>query len=303
MNQQKPKTLSTIILMLVFNTIIIVIGLYYYVKSSMWEILLILIISLILFGYVIYAYVKEKKSDRQADQNIRQYVDGSYFFTPQWRESYLQYKQEHPFRKPKMPSMKADLHRRFMTKDSICFILLGCIFLVASILPIQFKLNYRIICIIAGLFMIFIGTYFMSGQHIRHFFKRTDLNFEHLENSYRSGKMLSYLKNGVNLGIPYVIAYTPQEVFCIENCDIDFMTRELVRLKKYVDGVYTGEIILHRLYIQAKATGSQKSMFIRLELNEFQVEMVLEEFSRLHYVSNLMPIMTTEEVDNQITVG
>lgn len=199
--------------------------------------------------------------------------------------------------------MKADLHRRFITKDAIGFILLGCVFLVVSFLPFPLRINYRIISIIAGLFSIFVGTYFMSGQHIRHFFNRTDLDFEQLEASYRNGSMLTYQKNGINLGISHVIAYTAQEIFCIENANIASMMREVVRLKKYQDGVYAGETYLHRLYLEAKQPNSTEPLNVRIELHEFQVEMVLEEFARMNHGVCSNPIRITEETDNQITVG
>ncbi len=303
MNQQKPKTRSTMVMVLVCHLLIIAIGLYFYAKSHMWQILVVLIIPLLISVFVVYAYWKEQKSDGQADEKLQEYVNGDYFSTPQWRERYLQYKQEHPFQSPKLRGMKADLHRRFITKDAIGFILLGCVFLVVSFLPFPLRINYRIISIIAGLFSIFVGTYFMSGQHIRHFFNRTDLDFEQLEASYRNGSMLTYQKNGINLGISHVIAYTAQEIFCIENANIASMMREVVRLKKYQDGVYAGETYLHRLYLEAKQPNSPEPLNVRIELHEFQVEMVLEEFARMNHGVCSNPIRITEEMDNQITVG
>ncbi len=303
MNQQNPKSRSTMRAMLICHLSIIAIGLYFYAKSHMWQILVVLLIPLLISSLVVYAYWREQTSDGQADEKVQEYLDGAYFSTPQWRERYLQYKQDHPFQRPNRKTMKADLQGRFITKDAIGFILLGCVFLMIAFLPSPLRFNYRIIGVIAGLFLMFVGTYFMSAQHVRVFFRRTDLDFEQVEASYRFGNMLTYQKNGINLGVSHVVAYTAQEIFCVENRAIMGVMREVVRLKKYQDGVYAGETYVHRLYLEAKQPDSLPPVIVQIELHEFQVEMALEEFARMNYGVCLNPIRITEETDNQITVG
>ena len=63
------------------------------------------IVCPMLIVYLIYAYCKERKADMKAHETKAQYMNGSYFESPEWHEKYVAYLNEHPFGKPKYQNM------------------------------------------------------------------------------------------------------------------------------------------------------------------------------------------------------
>ncbi len=49
-----------------------------------------------------------------------QYMNGSYFESPEWHEKYVAYLNEHPFEKPKYQSMKLDLLKKISKTGISC---------------------------------------------------------------------------------------------------------------------------------------------------------------------------------------
>lgn len=79
----------------------------------------------------------------KAQETKVQYMNGSYFESPEWHEKYVTYLNEHPFGKPKYQSMKMDLLKRFQRREylakmilplllmlcTLCLIPLGCYYM------------------------------------------------------------------------------------------------------------------------------------------------------------------------------
>ncbi len=75
------------------------------------------IVCPMLIVYLIYAYCKERKADMKAHETKAQYMNGSYFESPEWHEKYVAYLNKHPFEKPKYQNMKRDLLKRFQRRE------------------------------------------------------------------------------------------------------------------------------------------------------------------------------------------
>ena len=97
-----------------------------------------------LIAYLLYAYCKESKADTKAREMKAQYMNGSYFESPEWHEKYVAYLNEHTFEKPKYQSMKLDLLKRFQRRE----------YLVKMILPLF--LMFCTLCLIP------LGRYYMA---------------------------------------------------------------------------------------------------------------------------------------------
>lgn len=102
------------------------------------------IVCPMLIVYLLYAYCKESKADTKAREMKAQYMNGSYFESPEWHEKYVAYLNEHPFEKPKYQSMKLDLLKRFQRRE----------YLVNMILPLF--LMFCTLCLIP------LGRYYMA---------------------------------------------------------------------------------------------------------------------------------------------
>lgn len=102
------------------------------------------IVCPMLIVYLLYAYCKESKADTKAREMKAQYMNGNYFESPEWHEKYVAYLNEHTFEKPKYPSMKLDLLKRFQRRE----------YLVKMILPLF--LMFCTLCLIP------LGRYYMA---------------------------------------------------------------------------------------------------------------------------------------------
>ena len=77
---------------------------------------------------------RKSKADTKAREMKAQYMNGSYFESPEWHEKYVAYLNEHTFEKPKYQSMKLDLLKRFQRRE----------YLVKMILPLFLMFLYLV---------------------------------------------------------------------------------------------------------------------------------------------------------------
>lgn len=96
------------------------------------------IVCPMLIAYLLYAYCKESKADAKAREMKAQYMNGSYFESPEWHEKYVAYLNEHPFEKPKYQSMKLDLLKRFQRREYLVnmILLLFLMFCTLCLIPL-----------------------------------------------------------------------------------------------------------------------------------------------------------------------
>ena len=107
--------------------------------------------------------------------------------------------------------------------------------------------------------------------------------FPAFEQSYTHGKILSHqgqgFVNGINFGPTHIILYDKEDVCTVELGVAEAMTREVVRVKEYVNEVYGKQHYDHYAVLHVR---TYKGYFkLKTLLNEYQVEMAIEEFTRI----------------------
>ena len=303
MKKNYPKQKSTLIATIIVNLLIIVLGIFYYCKTRMVSILVVLCVPVGLIAFSIYAYCKEKKSDRKSKQDVSDFLDGTYFRNPQWKEKYLEYLIGHPYEVCDSGGMKADLCKRYRTKNTINNIIIGCLFLLFSPCVLFTEQSHLITAaIIAGLMFISVGIIFLTAPPVRKFFQKTDYDFNAIATSYVQGKIVARESHGVNFGNTHIVVFNHERVDAVAYEDIVQMTRKIARVKKYQDSIYVGEAYVHRLLIVYQKKLDAVPSRIEIELHEFQVEMALDEFSRRMYRESASFIEISEETDNAVTM-
>lgn len=229
--------------------------------------------------YFIYAYCKERKADNKADESKIQFLDGSYFESPEWHEKYLIYINEHPFIKPECQSMKKDLLKRFHRREYIVGMILPLFLILctACLIPMG---QFAMACVGFGLFGLIFYLQFSLyiGMPVRKWLRR-DIDYNMLEASYLKSRMLLYKKNGIAFGTTHIHGFTEKKIYAIDYELVKGISRKIVRLKKYEDGVYNTEEYKHFAVIHVRLPQSGTIQDVEIELDEFQVQMAIDKLT------------------------
>ena len=79
------------------------------------------------------------------------------------------------------------------------------------------------------------------------------------------------------------------------------MTRKMVRVKQYEDNLYSGQE--YRYYVRVIYTAPDgKTKAINVRLDEFQCEMMIDEFNRRIYPERKYDSTTLEITENSVSV-
>lgn len=252
------------------------------------------ILSAICIAYFVYTYLREKKADIKAENEKLDFLDDSYFRSPEWREKYLRYIQANSFKKPGECGMKSDLTARYRQMASLPLTLLGMLILlwmVWQILDGQLTVFGLIFCLIPGSFITYLGAEKYFAIPVKKLYKRRDIDISEVEDSYDNGKLLTYKKCGINIGTAFLVIYNETKIDVLKISGIRSVTRHITRLKKYEGTLYAGEEYLHKVRIIADKE-------YLAELNEYQVEMAVNELNRFVNVHD--PANISENYNNQI---
>lgn len=270
-NQKPPNPKSTLIIGIIFSVVIPPLF-FIFVRDDI-PFFLAPMLSAICITYFIYAYRREKKADIKAEAEKSDFLDDSYFKSSEWREKYLRFIQENHFEKPGEHGMKSDLTAKYHQMASLPLTLIGLLILLWTmwqILAGQLTVFGFFFFLIPGPFLIYLGAEKYFAVPVKKLYKRRDIDISDVEDSYDNGKLLTYKKCGINIGTAFLVIYNETNVDVIKFSDIQSVTRHITRLKKYDGTLYAGEEYLHKARITA-----DKDYFI--ELNEYQVEMVINE--------------------------
>ena len=247
------------------------------------------------FIWGIYSYFHEKKDDKNAVDKSIEILNDSYFKTSQWHEQYIIYRLEHPFEKPKGKSMKSDLYAKYRNKNDLVLIILFFLFviLLTVMMFIKFEWWYPIgvvVFLCLGLFIL--NDY--TGKTVRKFLKR-DIDYPALERSYLKGKMITYKNSGIILGTTHIHIFTADNIYAIDYRIADDITRKVVRVKEFDDSIYTGNRYDHYAVVNARIPKSGSTTKVEVELNEYQVQMIIDEFNRIKYPDEINKMNVYEE--------
>lgn len=234
-------------------------------------------------------YIYDKKAQRRAEKPGIE--DDSYFDSIEWREKYLKYVMRSPFETPGHKGMKHDLLRRYKRPLFVILIIIMLLSIAAIVIAAiaEYLDRGTVAALISALTLIIPSIAALRFCIIRltacpvyewlKALSPDDLAV--IEESYMNGKIVSYKGNGINLGSTHIIIYDEASICAIENICVDSVTRNVVRNKEYETRQYFKE----KYYAMVSFTHSGVHNIIPVELNEFQVEMVIEEFERCRLYS------------------
>ena len=260
---------------------IILMGIFFFVvREDLAGKLIAFLVCPILIIYLIYAYRKEKKADHNALQKKTAFISGDYFESPEWQEKYREYISEHPFESPVVSDMKKDLLKRFRRKEEL-ILSLFFLFLMFCTCCCFFSGNYIISVI--GIF-IFGALFYKSfsefiGMPVRKWLEG-NIDYNQLNRSYVNSRILTYKKNGFAFGTTHIHAFTEKKIYNIDYRLAEGITRKIVRIKNYEDGIYSSEEYKHYAVIHVRLPESGQLQLVEIELNEFQVQMVIDNFMK-----------------------
>ena len=254
------------------------------------------IVSGIVVCFGIFGYFSETANDRKADSKASGIKNGTYFSEAEWREKYLNFKMNSNFDKISEKGMKYDLSKRYVTGNSIIISFLGAFLLV---LDIVFLLRQNITTGLAGLaifgFVFYIGVSKLTALPVRRFFSRNDIDFQAVSNSYMQGSMLSFKGNGINIGREYIVTFSDKKVNAININNVSDITKKVIRFKNYTNSIYTNEEYQYFAVVQGNFSDT-----IEIELSEFQLEMIIEEFHSVVGVNHNSQTDFSESISDDV---
>ena len=259
----------------------IVIGLFlFFIRGDEAGRLGAFIVCPLLIIYLIYAYRKENRADQNALQKGSQIAGGEYFESPEWHTGYLTYINEHPFERPEIPDLKKDLLKRFRRGNLIIWMVFFLFLMFCSVCA-AFSGSYIIsvvgIIIFGILFYMVFSEY--TGMPVRRWLKG-DIDYDALNASYKNSRLLTYKKNGFAFGSTHIHAFTEKKVYAVDYRLVEGISRKIVRLKKYEDGIYLSDEYQNYAVIHVRLPESGGLHDVEIELNEFQVQMVIDNLMR-----------------------
>lgn len=252
--------------------------------------------------YLIYAYCKESKADMKAQETKVQYMNGSYFESPEWHEKYVAYLNKHPFEKPKYQNMKRDLLKRFQRREYLVKMILQLFLIFCTLCLIPLGRYYMAViglCLFGFLFWLEFSLYI--GMPVRKWLKG-DIDYEELEASYLKSQMLFYKTNALAFGTTHLHGFTEKKIYAIDYRLVEGISRKIVRLKKYEDGIYNTEEYQHFAVIHVRLPRSGNIYDVEIEINEFQVQMAIDKLSTYKIGEDLTGNISVNEHKENETV-
>ena len=183
-NDKFPFAMTKKSLVVYIASIVLIGLLLFFVRGDMAGKYAACIACPMIIVYLIYAYCKESKADMKAQETKVQYMDGSYFESPEWHEKYVIYLNEHHFEKPKYQSMEMDLLKRFQRREYLVKMILPLFLMFCTLCLIPLGRYYMAViglCLFGFLFWLEFSLYI--GMPVRKWLKG-DIDYEELEASY-----------------------------------------------------------------------------------------------------------------------
>ena len=294
-NDKFPFAMTKKSLVVYIASIVLIGPLLFFVRGDMAGKYAACIACPMIIVYLIYAYCKESKADMKAQETKVQYMDGSYFESSEWHEKYVIYLNEHHFEKPKYQSMEMDLLKRFQRREYLVKMILPLFLMFCTLCLIPLGRYYMAIiglCLFGFLFWLEFSLYI--GMPVRKWLKG-DIDYEELEASYLKSQMLFYKTNALAFGTTHLHGFTEKKIYAIDYRLVEGISRKIVRLKKYEDGIYNTEEYKHFAVIHVRLPRSGDIYDVEIELNEFQVQMAIDKLSVYKIGEDLMENLSVNE--------
>ena len=294
-NDKFPFAMTKKSLVVYIASIVLIGPLLFFVRGDMAGKYAACIACPMIIVYLIYAYCKESKADMKAQETKVQYMDGSYFESSEWHEKYVIYLNEHHFEKPKYQSMEMDLLKRFQRREYLVKMILPLFLMFCTLCLIPLGRYYMAIiglCLFGFLFWLEFSLYI--GMPVRKWLKG-DIDYEELEASYLKSQMFFYKTNALAFGTTHLHGFTEKKIYAIDYRLVEGISRNIVRLKKYEDGIYNTEEYKHFAVIHVRLPRSGDIYDVEIELNEFQVQMAIDKLSVYKIGEDLMENLSVNE--------
>ncbi len=299
-----PKKNLILVIIIAVCAFAVLGGIYFFTGDIKYLVIAVISMGSLVF-YAVYAFFKEKRQDKRSEKDKQDFLSGAKYRQPEWKTAYYEYKENHPFETISEKGLVHDLKKRYRKHNWVC-IRLGILLTVGSILILFIPMTEikdkatAIWGILLGGVIFSVGLHGIISGPVQKFLKQqTDLT--EIEKSYTKGKMLSFGDNGINIGSRYTVIYTHKCIYAIDNNSIQDMTRKMVRVKQYEDNLYSGQE--YRYYVRVIYTAPDgKTKAINVRLDEFQCEMMIDEFNRRIYPERKYDSTTLEITENSVSV-
>ena len=301
-NDKFPFAMTKKSLVVYIASIVLIGLLLFFVRGDMAGKYAACIACPMIIVYLIYVYCKESKADMKAQETKVQYMDGSYFESSEWHEKYVIYLNEHHFEKPKYQSMEMDLLKRFQRREYLVKMILPLFLMFCTLCLIPLGRYYMAIiglCLFGFLFWLEFSLYI--GMPVRKWLKG-DIDYEELEASYLKSQMLFYKTNALAFETTHLHGFTEKKIYAIDYRLVEGISRKIVRLKKYEEGIYNTEEYQHFAVIHVRLPRSGNIYDVEIELNEFQVQMAIDKLSTYKIGEDLTGNISVNEHKENETV-
>lgn len=281
----QPNTLVTMIVVLILS--VPAFWLLWFVMGTTAHRICAVVALPILDFWVIISHFNEKRADRKAASRRTDYLSGAYYQDPQWRENFLRYSREHGFEVCHERGARWDMLQRYRRKSEPVTLMLFLGFLIFCFVVAMIREFHILVLLVFPLILYFFWLALAEfiGMPVRRWLRkyREDPELDKWLKSWASGRILSYqttgVVNGICLSRPYILLYDSKEVHTVELSVAEALTREIVREKLYQDSTFSGD--KYRFYAVLHVQTAQGTVELRTELNEYQLEMAVEEFGRI----------------------
>ena len=269
----------------------------------------------LLLALAVSSHRKERKDSKEFADEKKSIESEDKFRTARWKEDYTRYKTEFGFDTIKADSMKGELKRMFRTSETMMSAIMWLFLFVCSASTVIFGKEplYRVCGGVGGIVFLCLGIHDISvffGAKVRKLYKK-NLDFKRLNRSFMKGRQVTYIetgllhteeyRGGLNFGTEFIVWWNKKDIYLIDIDMIENVSRRTERVKKFEDSVYTGSDYRHCAVFNVRLRSTGKLVKVPVRLNEFQVEMVIEEFRRRKYAERKAPAVTeSTQVDIQI---
>ena len=101
-----------------------------------------------------------------------------------------------------------------------------------------------------------------------------------------NGRLLLYERNGLAFGTTHIHGFSKSKVYAIDYRLAENITRKIVRVKEYENSLYGKSRYEHFAVIHVRVPESGKIVTVSIELDEYQVQMAIDEFKRMKYTAD-----------------
>ena len=265
----------------------VIVSLYFYfMRDEIVDKLIALIAMPLLIIFTVYSFFHEKRDDKKAENKALELCDESYYESVEWSEKYHDYRMKHDFKSPAKKTMKKDMISHLRQREDWLVAVTFSVLLALSSVSACYKHQFILAVVIVTASVLFFVFYLsLSTRGVREWYTH-DCDFDTLEKSYLNGKFLYYKRNGLGFGTTHIHGFTKGKVYAVDYRLAENITRKVVRVKEYEDSLYGKSRYEYYAVIKVRLPESGRITDVSIELDEFQVQMAIDEFKKMNYTAD-----------------